>query len=80
MKKILFQNSWMFLAKFLPASLQGVSAGYCQRAPVDKSEMIRHSSFTYHPFIQCYTVWDIEKSSLNKVDTTMTVLNKVMTF
>jgi hypothetical protein len=34
-------NSWTFLAKFLPALLLGVSAGYCQRALVGKSGMIR---------------------------------------
>jgi hypothetical protein len=34
------QNSWTFLAKFLPASLLGVSAGYCQRAVVGESGMI----------------------------------------
>jgi hypothetical protein len=36
-----WQNSWPFLTKFLPASLLGVSAGYCQRAVVDVSGMIR---------------------------------------
>jgi hypothetical protein len=30
-----------FLAKFVPASLLGVSAGICQRALVDESGMIR---------------------------------------
>jgi hypothetical protein len=36
-----WQNEWTFLAKSLPASLQGVSAGTCQRALVDESGMIR---------------------------------------
>jgi hypothetical protein len=35
------QNSLTFLAKFLPASLLGVSAGYCQGALVDESGIIR---------------------------------------
>jgi hypothetical protein len=29
-----------FLANFLPASLLGISAGYCQRALVDESRLI----------------------------------------
>jgi hypothetical protein len=36
------QNSRPFLPKFLPASLLGVSAGYCQRALVDESGIIRN--------------------------------------
>jgi hypothetical protein len=44
MKEILLgtcrQNLQTFLAKFLPASLLGVPAGYCHRAPVGESEMI----------------------------------------
>jgi hypothetical protein len=35
------QNSRTFLAKFLLASLLGVSAGVCQRALMDESGMIR---------------------------------------
>jgi hypothetical protein len=42
MKEILHrQNSCPFLAKFLPASLLGVCAGYCQRALVDESAIVR---------------------------------------
>jgi hypothetical protein len=38
MKEILRQqNSRPFLVKFLPASLLDVSAGYCQKALVDKT-------------------------------------------
>jgi hypothetical protein len=35
------QNSRLYLAKFLPASLVDVSAGYCQRALLDESLFIR---------------------------------------
>jgi hypothetical protein len=35
------QNTLQFLAKFLAASVLGVSASYCQRALVDESGMIR---------------------------------------
>jgi hypothetical protein len=35
------QNLWIFFAKFLPASLLGVSAGYCQRSVLGESGMIR---------------------------------------
>jgi hypothetical protein len=35
------QNSQTFLTKFLPASLLDVSAGYCQRALIGESGMIR---------------------------------------
>jgi len=42
MKEILRrQNSLPLLAKFLPSSLLGISAGYCQRALVDESAMTR---------------------------------------
>jgi hypothetical protein len=42
MKEILRrQNSRTFLAKFLPASLLGVSVGICKGALVDESGMIR---------------------------------------
>jgi hypothetical protein len=42
MKEMLrWNNSRPFLAKFLPAYLLYVSAGYCQRALVDESGMIR---------------------------------------
>jgi hypothetical protein len=41
MKEILCRKySWQFLAKFLPASLLEVSAGYCHRALMHGSEMI----------------------------------------
>jgi hypothetical protein len=39
--EILRINSRTFLAKFLPASLLGVSDCICQRALVDKTGMIR---------------------------------------
>jgi hypothetical protein len=35
------QNSRTFIFKFLPASLLGVSAGYCQRTLLGKSVMIK---------------------------------------
>jgi hypothetical protein len=34
------QNEQTFLAKFIPASLLGVSVGICQRALLDESGMI----------------------------------------
>jgi hypothetical protein len=48
-----WQNSWPFLAKFLPASLSSVPAGYCQTALVDE------------PGMNTELRWEIHKRSEN---------------
>jgi hypothetical protein len=45
------QNSWLFVAKYLHASLQIVSAGICQRALVDESGMIRWGRTIDHKMV-----------------------------
>jgi hypothetical protein len=48
-REILYQQNWRTsLAKFLPASLQGVYAVICQRALVDDTEMIRTQMGTHN--------------------------------
>jgi len=47
-----------FLAKFLPASLLGVSAGICQRALVDESGMIRTQMGTHNRSEIGRSAWD----------------------
>jgi hypothetical protein len=59
MKEILqMQNSWTFIGKFLPASLQHVSAAIFQRALVDESGMIRIQVGTHNRSENCYSAWD----------------------
>jgi hypothetical protein len=59
MKEILCrQNTRSFLAKFLPASLLGVSDGYCQRALVDESVMIRSLWGTHNISENGRSAWD----------------------
>jgi hypothetical protein len=52
------QNSRTFLAKLLPASLLGVSAGIYQRALMDRSGMIRTQMGTHHRSENGRNAWD----------------------
>jgi hypothetical protein len=59
MKEILRrQNSRPFLTKFLPGPLLGASVGYCQRALVDESRIIRTQMGTHNRSENGRSAWD----------------------